>query len=167
MTVHTVIELGGNISRLPHACRVALTYQGANLIISSEGGAQQCLQIALDAGLPRERIHLDYQAWDTVTNFTKTVALVKRFGTTDLHVVTDGFHMRRSIGIALIVYAMTGIRCHAKPSSSGAPEPWHLTCADWLRALVWRLTGYQHIWRDVYEQRMPYYRQQAKIASQL
>jgi uncharacterized SAM-binding protein YcdF (DUF218 family) len=167
MTVHTVIELGGNISRLPHACRVALALPDAQLIISSEGGAQQCLQTALDAGLPRERIHLDYQAWDTVTNFTKTAALVKSLGTTDLHVVTDGFHMRRSIGIALIVYAMTGIRCHAEPSSNGDPEPWCLTSEDWLRALVWRLTGYQHIWRDVYDQRMPYYRQQAEIAATL
>jgi uncharacterized SAM-binding protein YcdF (DUF218 family) len=164
---NTVIELGGNISRLPHACRVALALPDAHLIISSEGGAQQCLQIALDVGLPRERIHLDYQAWDTVTNFTKTAVLVKHLGTTDLHIVTDGFHMRRSLGIALIVYAFTGIRYHAKPSSSGAPEPWRLTCEDWLRALVWRLTGYQHIWRDVYEQRMPYLRQQAEIASHL
>lgn len=162
--MHTVIALGGNISRLPYACNIAY---GAHLIISSEGDPERCLQIALDAGIPRDRIHLDYQAWDTVTNFTKTAALVKHLGTTNLHVVTDGFHMRRSIGIARIVFAFTGIRCHAEPSSSGLPEPWRMTIEDWLRTLLWRLTGYQHVWPSVYKQRKPYLQQQAEIAAKL
>lgn len=167
MTVHTIISLGGNINRLPHACRLALNFPGAHLIISSEGDAARCLQIALDTGLPRERIHLDYRAWDTVTNFTKTTDQVKRFGTTDLHVVTDGFHMLRSFGIARIVYALSPVRCHPDPTSVGSPEAWRLVLSDWLRALVWRFTGYQHKWQNVYEERMPYFLQQAEIAAKL
>lgn len=167
MATHTVLCLGGNIDRLPHACRVAQTFPGSVLIISSEDDPERCLQIALSAGLPRERIHLDYTAWDTCSNFWCTSHRIKRLGTTDLHVVTDGFHMRRAIGIARIVYAFTGIRCHPEPSSIGNPEPWRLTREDWLRALVWRLTGYQHKWKDVYEQRMPYYEQLARIATRL
>ena len=163
-----VLWLGGNSARGEMAASVAISRPGSVVVVSTEGDPRGCLQKLLDRGIAKERVILDYKAWDTVTNFSLTWPLIEKLGAKTVYVVTDGFHMRRSMGIAKIVYAGRGVKALAMPSSpSGAKEPWRLTIEDWLRAALWRLTGIQHKWQHVYDARWPQIQVDAAIAEQL
>lgn len=163
----TILHLGGSLQRLTKTIQLAKQNPTSLIVVSSEGDPREVMRTLLGAGIERYRIVLDYKAWDTVTNFTKTKKLIKNIGTKTLYVVTDGFHMTRSMGIAHIVYFGSDINLIACPSSSGGSEPWDLLIGDWLRALVWRLTGYQHKWNAVYEARLPQLLIDADIAKTL
>ena len=67
-----ILELGGNINRLDTALDLAKKSPNALIIISSESDPKECLQKLKAAGIAKERFILDYNAWDTVTNFVKT-----------------------------------------------------------------------------------------------
>jgi uncharacterized SAM-binding protein YcdF (DUF218 family) len=165
--IEIILHLGGSLQRLTKTIQLAKEKPTSLIIVSSEGDPREVMRTLLGAGIERYRIVLDYQAWDTVTNFTKTKPLIKKTGTTKLYVVTDGFHMTRSMGIGHIVYFGSDMSLVACPSSDGGSEPWDLLIGDWIRALVWRLTGYQHKWNSVYESRLPQLKIDAAIAKTL
>lgn len=149
-----VLWLGGNWKRGYHAAEVAKSLPGSILLISSEGNQKGCFQITDAAQLNRERVIWDDAAWDTVTNFTLTFKRIAALAPRHVVVVTDGFHMRRSMAIGRVVYAGTGIALKPSPSSPAErQEPDKLVQQDVLRALLWRATGFQHIWKEVYERR--------------
>lgn len=163
-----VLWLGGNFARGNKVAEIALQNTSTTVLVSSESDARACHQFLLNTGLPRERFILNYDAWDTVSNFTKTWPIVERLKAQHVYVVTDGFHMKRAMAIANAVYCMRPVIAHACPCSPiGKGEPEHRVREDRLRAMTWRLTGYEPRWADVYEARMPYYREQAAIAAQL
>jgi uncharacterized SAM-binding protein YcdF (DUF218 family) len=165
--MHHILHLGGNIQRLQKTIQVAHQYPESKVIVSSESDPRSCLQILLDGGISRDRIIFDYNAWDTVTNFTKTYELIKSLNTTDLHIVTDGFHMLRSLGIGQIVYYKKNVKCIPEKSSQGEPEHWKLVLADYGRAALWRFTGYLYVFKDVYDARIASIEADGKIAETL
>jgi uncharacterized SAM-binding protein YcdF (DUF218 family) len=165
--VHNIIHLGGNIQRLQKTIQVAHQYPESKVIVSSESDPRTCLQILLDNQISRDRIIFDYNAWDTVTNFTTTYKLIKSLHTTHLHIVTDGFHMMRSLGIGQIVYFRKNVTCIPKASSVGNPENWKLILSDWGRTILWRFTGYLYFDKDVYNARIKSLEEDSKISQTL
>jgi uncharacterized SAM-binding protein YcdF (DUF218 family) len=165
--METILHLGGSLKRLTKTIDLAQKNPSALIIISSEGNPREVTRQLLNAGIERTRIVLDYKAWDTVTNFTKTYETIKNVGTKTLYVVTDDFHMTRSMGICNIVYLTDDIKTVASPSSGGGSEPWSLIIGDWLRTLVWKLFGYQHVWLSVYAARIGQLTIDAEIAETL
>lgn len=153
-----ILELGGNASRMKTAIALAKIYPDAQIIISSESGPVGVNDMLEAAGIPEDKYIFDYNAWDTVTNFTKTLQLVKSYKPENVYVVTDQFHMLRSMAIARAVYVLQGINLHPVPylgtTSRGSEDP-HLVKTDRFRAWLWRLTGYLKYYPDVKQQRMP------------
>jgi uncharacterized SAM-binding protein YcdF (DUF218 family) len=151
-----ILELGGNIARMDTALQQAKKCPSAKLIVSSEGSPDAIMQKVNNANLSWDRVLLDYNAWDTVTNFTKTLGLVRSYRPIRLYVVTDEFHMKRAMAIANAVYFLRGIKVVPVPHPSDKKnEPASLVRQDRFRAWLWRLTGFLKYWPDVLEQRWP------------
>jgi len=151
-----ILELGGNIARMDTALQQCKKCPSAKLIVSSEGSPDAVMQKVNDAQVSWDRVLLDFNAWDTVTNFTKTVGLVRSFQPHSVYVVTDEFHMKRAMAIARAVYFLHGIRLVPVPHPSEKKnESRKLVRQDRFRAWLWRLTGYLKYWPDVLEQRWP------------
>ena len=164
----TIMELGGNPNRLQKVIELAAQYPDAPIVISSEAPADQVIAIMDGAGISRSRWTLDYTAWDTVTNFTCTLPLLRKLNTTKVLVVTDGFHMKRSMRIATAVYFKNGIEPVAEPSSPvDHNEDPHLVRVDTARAWLWRFTGQILATQQVYDDRMPYFLDQYYVARTL
>jgi len=153
-----ILELGGNTSRMKTAIALAKIYPDAQIIISSESNPVGVNDMLEAAGISEDKYIFDYNAWDTVTNFTKTLQLVKSYKPQNVYVVTDQFHMRRSMVIARAVYVLQGINLHPVPylgTTSKGSEDDYLVKTDCLRAWLWRLTGYLKYSPDVKQRRMP------------
>ena len=164
----TILELGGNAARLQKVIELAAKFPDSPIVISSEGPAEQVIGIMDEAGIPRNRWVLDYTAWDTVTNFTCTLPLLRKLNTDKVLVVTDGFHMKRAMRIATAVYFKNGIEPVAEPSSPvDHNEDPKLVRLDTMRAWLWRATNQLLADQTVYDDRMPYYLEQYSIAKTL
>ena len=154
----TVLCLGGNPARVPYAAGLVAAIPGSHLIVSSDSPYTADLEGIATAGLTPDQYTLDMTAWDTVTNFTNTVPLVKKLGTTDLYVVTDGFHMLRAMSIATLVYFKTGIAVSAHRSSpADHQESKRLVALDTARAALYRITNQTLYDQTVYNDRVATY----------
>ena len=153
-----ILELGGNTARLNTVVQLAQQYPDAKIIISSEGSPDFVVGFFDASNITRDRFLLDFNAWDTVTNFTTTKRLIRGYNPSKLFVVTDNFHMRRAMAIAGAVYWLSGIRLVPVPymgSEPHDPEPDSLVRYDKWRAWLWRLTGILKYDPAVKDQRMP------------
>lgn len=150
-----ILELGGNPARLDTAISLLQANPDSTLIVSSESPVETVLAKLNDAGIDPLRYIIDETAWDTVTNFTNTEPLVKKLGATELLVVTDGFHMRRSMLIASFVYFKSGITVSAHPSSpADHQESNRLVLLDTARAALYRFTNQTLYDQTVYNNRV-------------
>ena len=151
-----ILELGGNIERMETALEMARLHPETILIVSSEGSPDAVMGRVNNDQLSWQRVLLDYNAWDTVTNFTKTVDLVRSYRARRVYVVTDEFHMKRSMAIARGVYFLSGVELVPvpRPSAKKSEDP-QLVRWDRFRAWLWRFTGYLKYWPDVLEERWP------------
>jgi uncharacterized SAM-binding protein YcdF (DUF218 family) len=134
-----ILHLGGNPQRAYTAAELAQAFPDAKVVVSSELGDFQ--QIYNSYNISPERIMIDMEAWDTVTNFTHTYKLLQSMGCDRLFVVTDQFHTYRSMLIALCVWGgrvpiYICPHSHSIVKSDEDLGPWNL-----VRALLWRLTG--------------------------
>jgi uncharacterized SAM-binding protein YcdF (DUF218 family) len=164
----TIMELGGNPNRLQKVIELAAQYPDAPIVISSEAPAQQVIAIMDGAGISRSRWTLDYTAWDTVTNFTCTLPLLRKLNTDKVLVVTDGFHMKRAMRIATAVYFNNGIEPVAEPSSPvDHKEDPKLVRFDTARAWLWRATGQLLASQNVYDDRIGYLQNEYYVARTL
>jgi hypothetical protein len=149
-----ILHLGGRLGRADKCIELAKQFKDAVILVSSEGG--NVLEYYTDRGIESSRVVHDINAWDTVTNFTDTYKRVKEeFQADEVYVVTDSFHMRRSMLIAEAVYwakGITAIPCSAGDSISTV-ESDNLVISDAIRAWVWRLTGLLFYWKDVRKER--------------
>jgi uncharacterized SAM-binding protein YcdF (DUF218 family) len=136
-----VIVLGGHEERERFAAQLA---QESDLPIwVSSGSPQKYVEkIFANAGIDRDRLHLSYQAVDTVTNFTTLVDELKAQGIDSVYLVTSDYHMRRAIIIGEIVFGSRGIviKTVSVPSEK-EPEPLQKSLRDGARAIFWLTTG--------------------------
>ncbi|ANV84744.1 hypothetical protein AWQ21_10365 [Picosynechococcus sp. PCC 7003] len=141
-TPQAILTLGGGLGREEFAANFAQQHPALDVWISSGIPAPQAKAIFQHAAIPENRIHLDYRAVDTVTNFT---TLVKDFGDRQIqhvYLITSDFHMRRAQAIAFFVFGSRGIITTPVPIPSNQPNEtlWHVS-RDIGRSILWIITG--------------------------
>ena len=152
-----IIELGGSVHRLNKAIEIYKQNPDALILISSESNPRLCVDMLNKAGIPKDKYIFDFNAWDTVTNFTETYKFIRSKETKKLFIVTDRFHMKRSMTIAKNVYLFTGIDlipCESLEGDLNRIESQDLIDACFWVSLIWKFTGY--VPREkTYDTRMP------------
>ncbi|BAY19466.1 hypothetical protein NIES21_53280 [Anabaenopsis circularis NIES-21] len=141
-----VLVLGGSTKKLEREKFTAeFVRKHPNLPIWISGGSppRYTRKVFVKAGIDPKRLHLDYEAVDTVTNFTSLVDDLKAHGIKRVYLITSDFHMRRASVIGEIVLGSRGIDFQpvSVPSES-PPEPLEKSIRDGARALMWVATGY-------------------------
>lgn len=142
-----VLVLGGSTSALERerfAAQFALQYPDLPIWVSGGSPNQKYTErVFAKAGIDRSRLRLDYQAVDTVTNFTTLVDELQDSGIKSVYLITSDYHMRRAQIIGEIVLGSRGI--YFKPvsvPSERSPEPIEKAIRDGARAVLWVATGH-------------------------
>ena len=137
-----LLVLGGDPAREVFAAQFARTHPDLPIWISSGANPEYTEWVFEWAGLDTDRLHLDYQAADTVTNFTTMISQFKREGITSIYLMTSDYHMPRARIIGTIVFGSHGI--YFRPvivPSDRATEPVEKSIRDGIRSIVWLITG--------------------------
>ncbi len=137
-----ILMLGGDISREKAAAQLAYQHPLLPVWTSTGQPPKAAYAIFEAAGVSRDRLHLDYRAVDTVTNFTTLVSDLQQHNIHHIFLVTSDFHMPRARAIATIVLGSRGIAVTPIPvPSPNPPEHWTRTARDCFRSVVWLITG--------------------------
>lgn len=138
-----ILVLGGGIGREETAA--ILAKNDPTLVVwvsSSERPSEDKYAIFQAAEISLERVYLDYQATDTVTNFTTLVAQFKRHQIRHLYVVTSDFHMPRAQVIGSIVLGHSGMTfTPITMPTNERTESWLRIARDGSRSMLWTITG--------------------------
>ena len=137
-----ILVLGGHENRERFAAKLAQQHPGIPIWVSSGSPAWYAQKIFAKAGISKNRLHLDYRATDTVTNFTTLVDEFKAQGIDSVYLVTSENHLLRARIIGEIVFGSRGIVL--KPVSvpcNSLAEPLEKSLRDGTRALLWVITG--------------------------
>jgi uncharacterized SAM-binding protein YcdF (DUF218 family) len=138
-----IFVLGGDEVRERLAAKLARQYPHLPIWVSSGSPEGYVTKIFTRAGISRTRLHLDYRASDTVTNFTTLADELKARGIHRVYLITSADHMRRACIVGEIVFGSRGIAIDpVTAESSTSVETWHKSLRDGARAIVWVLTGY-------------------------
>ncbi|MEM6253262.1 MAG: YdcF family protein [Cyanobacteria bacterium P01_D01_bin.156] len=137
-----VLVLGGGKEREIAAAKLAAQEPNLKVWVSSGSLPPQANKTFLAENIALSRVSLDYDATDTVTNFTTTVNKLKSEGIQNIYIVTSDFHMPRASAIAFWVLGSNSIAYTPVPVPSQQPtEPLHKTLRDITRSWLWLLTG--------------------------
>ena len=138
-----LLVLGGHEERERFAAKLAQQYPQLPIWVSSGSPQHYAQRIFAKAGISRDRLHLDYRASDTVTNFTTLVDELKAQGIESVYLITSENHMARAKIIGEIVFGSRGIdfKPIAVPSNN-PPEPIEKCVRDGARSIFWLLTGH-------------------------
>jgi uncharacterized SAM-binding protein YcdF (DUF218 family) len=138
-----IFVLGGEEERELFGAKFAHTHPNLPVWISSGAPPKYARRVFKKAGVAAEKLHLDYQAIDTVTNFTTLVDRFESKGITSVYLVTSDDHIPRARAIGEIVFGSRGIKVKPVTFVSGRPvEPLKKTVRDGFRSLFWLATGY-------------------------
>lgn len=142
-----VLVLGGSTTALERekfAAKFALQYPDLPIWVSGGSPNQRYTKrVFAKAGIDPSRLRLDYQAVDTVTNFTTLVDDLQARGIHSVYLITSDYHMRRARIIGEIVLGSRGINFKAvRVPSNRSPESIEKAIRDGGRAIVWLLTGH-------------------------
>ena len=138
-----LLVLGGAIEREVFAAEFARKNPNIDIWVSSGTNPEYARWLFSRAGISQTRLHLDYHAVDTVTNFTTIVDKLKSQDITSVYLVTSDDHMRRATVIGKIILGSRGITFKPLPVSSGrSPEPIEKVIRDGIRGIIWLTTGY-------------------------
>ncbi len=142
-TPQALLVLGGALEREEFAAEFARNHPHLQIWVSGGSNPEYAEWVFSKAGIDLERVHLDYQAQDTVTNFTTLVDQLKSEGIESVYLITSDDHMRRAQVIGEIVLGSRGISFKPLPVPSGrSPEPIEKAIRDGARAILWLTTGY-------------------------
>ncbi|MFO8041202.1 MAG: YdcF family protein [Sodalinema sp.] len=138
-----VLVLGGSPDREVFAANFARTHPELPVWVSGGSNPEYAEWVFAEAGIPRQRFYLNYDAVDTVTNFTTLVDELRSRDIRSIYLITSDYHMRRASAIGEIVLGSRDISFRPVSIPSGlAPEPLDKSIRDGVRALVWLATGY-------------------------
>ncbi|MEL6259576.1 MAG: YdcF family protein [Cyanobacteria bacterium J06554_11] len=139
------LVLGGAPEREVFAAQFAKTHPAVEIWVSSGSNPEYAQWVFDEAHIPVEQWHLDYQAVDTVTNFTTLVDELEARGIHEVYLLTSDYHMRRASVIAQIVLGSRGIgfKPVAIPTERhpDRPETLMREVRDGARSLLWVVTG--------------------------
>ncbi|WP_416672296.1 YdcF family protein [Egbenema bharatensis] len=137
-----ILVLGGDAHREEIGAHLAQHNPDLQVWVSTGEAPKISRAIFRSAGIADDRVHLDYRASDTVTNFTSLVADFRRQGIQHLYVVTSDFHMPRARVIGTIVLGSNGIAFTPVTVPTGSPrESWIRIVRDGGRSVLWLATG--------------------------
>lgn len=137
-----VLVLGGEPKREQFAAEFAQQHPGLPVWVSGGSNPEYAEWVFQQAGVPENLIHLDYDAVDTVTNFTTIVDKLRSQGINDIYLITSDYHMRRAQWIGQVVLGSRGIQFQTVAIPSGKPsEPIEKAAFDGMRAVLWVATG--------------------------
>ena len=142
-TPQAILVLGGSTQREKFAAQFAQQNPDIPIWISGGTPKSYAQKVFAKAGIESSRLHLDYKAVDTVTNFTTLVDEFQARGIKKLYLITSDYHMRRAQVIGQIVLGSRGIDFTpvAVPSER-SPEPVNKAVRDGARAMLWVVTGH-------------------------
>jgi uncharacterized SAM-binding protein YcdF (DUF218 family) len=137
-----LLVLGGEPKRERFAADFAQRHPELPIWVSSGSNREYAEWVFLQAGIQRQRLHLDYHAVDTVTNFTTLVDQLQREQISSVYLITSDDHMQRARIVGEIILGSRGIEIRpvAVPSGRKA-EPLEKVLRDSGRAILWVLTG--------------------------
>lgn len=137
-----IVVLGGHETRERFAAKLAAQHPNLPIWVSSGSPEGYAKRIFTASGIAPSRLHLDYRAKDTVTNFTTLVGELKARQINSVYLVTSENHMRRAYLIGELVFGTHGIviKPIAVPSQH-SPESLEKCLRDGARAFLWLLTG--------------------------
>ncbi|MGH2413477.1 MAG: YdcF family protein [Microcystaceae cyanobacterium] len=142
VTPEAIFVLGGHEERERLAAKLAAQHPDLPIWVSSGSPKGYAQKIFAKTGINRDRLHLDYQAIDTVTNFTTLVDELKVQGIDSVYLITSDNHMRRALLIGEIVFGSRGIILKPVSVPSQTPaEPIEKCLRDGARAIFWLTTG--------------------------
>ena len=138
-----LLVLGGHEERERFAAEMAQENPDLPIWISSGSPQEYAQEIFAKAGIESDRLHFDYRASDTVTNFTTLVDELKAQGIDSVYLITSENHMTRAKIIGDIVFGSKGIDFEpiAVPSKN-PPEPLEKCLRDGARSVIWLITGH-------------------------
>ena len=138
-----ILVLGGHETREKFAADLARQHPHLDIWISSGSPQTYVKQIFSFRGIKSERLYLDYQAEDTVSNFTTIVDRLKARDIDSVYLITSDNHMTRARVVGEIVFGSRGIAIKpvSVPSHS-PPEPIKKSFRDGARAILWLTTGH-------------------------
>ena len=138
-----IFVLGGATERERFAAKFAAEHPELPIWVSSGSPKDYAKRVFAKAGIDKSRVHLDYQAVDTVTNFTSLVDKFKAEGFDSVYLITADYHMRRARVIGEIVFGSRGIKILPVPIPTGKPSESREKCLrDGARAILWVTTGH-------------------------
>lgn len=137
-----IFVLGGAEERERYAAKLATSHPNLPIWVSSGSPRWYADQIFQKEGVPRDRVYLDYQAQDTVTNFTTLVDELQAKGIDSVYLVTSENHMLRARVVGEIVFGSRGIVLKpVRVPTEHPPESWQKSLRDGCRAVLWLATG--------------------------
>ncbi|MBD2193891.1 MULTISPECIES: YdcF family protein [Calothrix] len=137
-----ILTLGGGSEREKFTAQFAQKHPNLEIWVSSGIPPKQARDIFHNADIPNSRLHLDYRAVDTVTNFTSLVSNFKQHQIHHLYLITSNYHMPRAKTIAIIVLGSQGITFTPVSIFSNKPQEsiFHIL-RDSGRSVLWIITG--------------------------
>lgn len=137
-----ILVLGGSEERELFSAKFAKAHPDLPVWISSGAPREYAERVFQKAGVDLQRLHLDYQAVDTVTNFTSVVDRLRQKNIRSVYLITSDYHMRRAQIIGEIVLGSRGINIQpVSIPSTQAEEPMAKAVRDGGRAVLWVATG--------------------------
>lgn len=141
-----ILMLGGTSlgEREGFTAKFAHWYPSLEIWVSSPNiSPNKARQIFRDAGIRDSRLHLDYRATDTVTNFTTLISDLQQSKIHHLFLITSDYHMPRAKAIATIILGSQAITfTPLSIPSNQQKEPIFPILRDIGRSFFWILTGY-------------------------
>jgi uncharacterized SAM-binding protein YcdF (DUF218 family) len=137
-----ILVLGGSEDREIFSAKFAKQHPNLPVWISSGAPREYAERVFEKTGVGLQRLNLDYQAVDTVTNFTSIADRLRQKNVRSVYLITSDYHMRRAQIIGEIVLGSRGINIQpvAIPSNQ-SEEPLSKAVRDGGRAVLWVTTG--------------------------
>jgi uncharacterized SAM-binding protein YcdF (DUF218 family) len=136
-----ILTLGGGIDREEFTAQFAYNFPSLDIWVSSGVPPQLARPVFQKAGISDDRLHLDYRAVDTVTNFTSLVPEFQKRQIQHIYLITSDFHMARARVIATLVLGSQAIAFTPVSVPSIEPKESILRIVrDIGRSLLWIVT---------------------------
>jgi uncharacterized SAM-binding protein YcdF (DUF218 family) len=137
-----ILVLGGEPLRERFAADFARDHPNLPIWVSSGTNPEYAEWVFQEAGVPRDLVHLDYDAVDTVTNFTTIVDKLRSQQIDSIYLITSDYHMRRAQFIGQVILGSRGIHFESVTVPSNEPsESFEKAVFDGARSVFWLMTG--------------------------
>jgi uncharacterized SAM-binding protein YcdF (DUF218 family) len=137
-----ILVLGGEPQREQFAAEFAKQHPGLPLWVSGGSNPEYAEWVFQQAGVAENLVHLDYDAVDTVTNFTTLVDKLRSQKIDSIYLITSDYHMRRAQVIGQVILGSRGIQFEPVAIPTDQPtEPIEKAVFDGLRSTWWVMTG--------------------------